>query len=76
MSHILNDGRVLVAYMDEQEATSFLRRRCVFDGDPDEEARKLYARFSRVASKLPRSSTKVRVKDFEPGIKELSLIHI
>jgi hypothetical protein len=70
MSHVLNDGRVLVAYMDEQEATSFLRRRCVFDGDPDEEARKLYARFSSVASKLPRSSTKVRVKDFEQGIKD------
>jgi hypothetical protein len=70
MSNVLNEGRVLLAYMGEQEALSFLRRRCVFEGDPEEERRKLYGKFSAVASKLPRSSTKVRVRDFDPRTKE------
>ena len=68
MSNVLNDGRVLVAYMGEQEALSFFRRRCLFEGDPEEGGRKLYAKFSPVASKLPKSSTKVRVRSFEPRV--------
>jgi hypothetical protein len=70
LSHILNDGRVLAAYMGQQEAMSFFRRRGVFEGDSEEQARKLYARFASVAENLPKSNTKVGVRDFDPEIKE------
>lgn len=70
MAQVLNDGRVLVAYMGEQEAISFFRRRAVFEGDQEEQGRKLYAKFAPVAEKLPKSSTNVRERELSPEIKE------
>jgi hypothetical protein len=70
LSHTLNDGRILVAYMGEQEAMSFFRRRGVFEGDTEAEGRRLYAKFAKVAENLPKLKTKVRVKDFGPEFKD------
>lgn len=65
MPQLLNEGRVLIGYMSEPEALSFLRRRCVFEGDREERIREVYSGYAKTAAKPPRLSTSVRVRDFD-----------